>query len=61
MELIYWSVHKSNRRGGDGLKGIGRGIVSLVSFVFQERERGQWAVYYTYPQSFMIMLFFSFT
>ena len=31
MDLIYWSVCSSSRRGGDWLKGVDWGIVILAS------------------------------
>ena len=29
MEPIYWSVPSPSRRGGDGMKGVGRGVSLL--------------------------------
>ena len=39
MELIYWSVHTSSRKGGDWVEGDGWGvIVSLARCKFQIHE-----------------------
>ena len=35
MNLIYWSVRSSRRRGEDGVKGVDWGIVILASFGYQ--------------------------
>ena len=41
MELIYWSVRSSSRRGGDFVKRVNGGIVILASCVFHfNREHG---------------------
>ena len=34
MELIYWSVRSSNRRGGDGVNRVDGGIVILAYYKF---------------------------
>ena len=34
MDILYWSVQASSRRGGDGIKVVDVGIVILASYMF---------------------------